>query len=251
MGPLGWILLTTLLISLFAWIGVFTLYLADHLVERLLLWLVAFAAGALLGGAFFHLLPRAIRSHGSLHTRGLFVALVVGFAFFYVLEQFIHWHHHHGTDHEHEPVTYLVLVSDSLHNFIDGIVIAGAFLIDVEVGLVTAFAIALHEIPQEIGDFGILVYGGFDKVRALAVNFATALTVVLGGLVGYALSGVVGEPPVALLTFAAGNFIYIASSDLIPEINAEAEVRNRLGYFVVFVAGLGVMYGIALLGHSH
>ncbi|WP_247728794.1 ZIP family metal transporter [Halovivax limisalsi] len=251
MGPLGWILLTTVLISLFAWIGVLTLYLADHLVERLLLWLVAFAAGALLGGAFFHLLPRAIETRGELHTRGLFVALVVGFCFFYVLEQFIHWHHHHGTDHEHEPMTYLVLVSDGLHNFIDGIVVAGAFLIDVEVGLVTAFAIALHEIPQEIGDYGILVYGGFEKVRALVVNYLTALTIVVGGLVGYALSDVVGEPPVALLTFAAGNFIYIASSDLIPEINAEADVEHRLGYFLVFVAGLGVMYGIAAVNPLH
>lgn len=249
MGPLGWILAATLAISLLAWIGVLTFFLADELVERLLLALVAFAAGALIGSAFFHLIPRAIEAHGEHHTRGLFVALVAGFCLFYVLEQFIHWHHHHGTDHAHEPVTYLVLVSDALHNFIDGIVIAGAFLIGVDVGLVTAAAIALHEIPQEIGDFGILVYGGFDRARALVLNYASAAIVVVGGLVGYAFAGVVGEPPVALLTFAAGNFIYIASSDLIPEINAEADVEHRLAYFLIFLGGIGAMYAIGFVAH--
>jgi zinc and cadmium transporter len=247
MSPLAWIVATTVLISLLAWIGVLTLFLNDELLDRLLLVLVALAAGGLLGGAFLHLLPRAIREYGRADTLPLFLAFLVGFCLFYVLEGFIHWHHHHAATHEHEPVTYLVLLSDTVHNFIDGLVVAGAFLLGVDVGLVTAAAIALHEIPQEIGDFGVLVYGGFDRTRALAYNYLTQSTVVLGGVAGYYLAGVVEGTPIFLLPFAAGNFVYIASSDLIPEIKAEDDVRAAALYFAVFLTGVLSMLGVKLL----
>jgi len=247
MGPLGWIVGSTFLISLIAWIGVLTLFLNEELLDRILLVLVALAAGGLIGGAFLHLLPRAIQEYGRADTLPLFLYLIAGFCLFYVLEQFIHWHHHHAATHEREPVSYLVLISDTIHNFIDGLVVAGAFLLGVDVGLVTAAAIALHEIPQEIGDFGVLVYGGFSRTRALVLNYLTQATVVLGGVAGYYLAGFVEGTPVFLLPFAAGNFVYIASSDLIPEIKDEEDVRRAAVYFAVFLSGVLLMLGIKLL----
>ncbi|MGM0592473.1 MAG: ZIP family metal transporter [Halobacteriota archaeon] len=247
MGPLGWIVTSTFLISLVAWIGILTLFLNDELLDQILLVLVALAAGGLIGGAFLHLLPRAIETYGAADTLPLFLYLIAGFCLFYVLEQFIHWHHHHAATHDHEPVSYLVLVSDTIHNFIDGLVVAGAFLLGVDVGLVTAAAIALHEIPQEIGDFGVLVYGGFGRTQALVLNYLTQATVILGGISGYFLAGVVEDAPVVLLPFAAGNFIYIASSDLIPEIKSEQSARKALVYFVVFLSGVLLMLGVKLL----
>jgi len=247
MNAFWWIVGSTVLISLIAWIGVLTLFLREELLDRVLLVLVALAAGGLIGGAFIHLLPRAIEAYGPADTLPLFLYLLVGFCLFYVLEQFIPWHHHHATTHTHEPVTYLVLVSDTIHNFIDGLVVAGAFLLGVDVGLVTAAAIALHEIPQEIGDFGVLVYGGFGRTRALVLNYLTQVTVVLGGLAGIILGGAVEGAPVVLLPFAAGNFIYIASSDLIPEIKEEEDVLKAAIYFVVFLVGILLMLGVRLL----
>jgi zinc and cadmium transporter len=246
-GPLAWTLATTVAISLTAWVGVLTLFLRDELVDDLLLGLVALAAGSLLGGAFLHLLPRAVAETGGDDTLPVFGYVLVGFCLFYVLEAFLHWHHHHGTDHDHEPVTYLVLVSDTLHNFVDGLVVAGAFLVSVDLGIVTSIAIALHEVPQEVGDFGVLVYGGFDRRTALVLNYLTQSTVVLGGVVGYLLGDVVVDLPEILLPFAAGNFVYIASSDLIPEIKDETAPLRSVLYFLVFVAGIVLMLGVKLL----
>ena len=247
MGPLGWTVVATFTISLTAWTGVLTLVLRAELLDRILLGMVALSAGSLMGGAFLHLLPQAIADVGTADTLPLFLYLIGGFCLFYVLEQFLSWHHHHATTHDREPVSYLVLVSDTLHNFIDGLVIAAAFLVSVSFGITTSLAIALHEVPQEIGDFGVLVYGGFDRWQALALNYLTQATVIVGGVVGIALQGYVGEVPTVLLPFAAGNFIYIASSDLIPEIKREANVRQSFLYFVVFLVGIGLMLTIRLL----
>ncbi|QCJ45921.1 ZIP family metal transporter [Haloprofundus sp. MHR1] len=248
MSPLGWIVITTVGVSLTAWVGVLTLFLRDELTDKILLGLVAFAAGSLIGGAFLHLLPRAVAETESADTLPLFLTVIGGFCLFYVLEQFLRWHHHHATTHEHEPVSYLVLVSDTLHNFIDGLVIAGAFLVSVPLGLVTTLAIAFHEVPQEIGDFGVLVYGGFDRRRALVLNYLTQSTVILGGVVGFYLDNVFADLSTFLLPFAAGNFIYIASSDLIPEIKREDDTLRSVLYFLVFLVGIVLMLGIRLFG---
>lgn len=247
MSPLEWTLLTTILISFLAWVGVFTFFVHEDLLEQVLLVLVALAAGTMLGGAFFHLLPRALAATGGEGTLALFGALIVGFSLFYVLEAFIDWHHHHATEHDYDAVTYLVLTADSLHNFIDGLVIAGAFLVGPPVGLVTSLAIALHEIPQEIGDYGILVYGGFERTRALMLNYLTQSSVIVGGVVGIVLGSTALVDPTLVLPFAAGNFIYIASSDLIPEIKDGEPGLESAMYFVVFQMGILLMVGIRLL----
>jgi len=249
MGPLFWIIGSTFLISLIAWVGALALFLKEKLLDRILLVLVALSAGGLIGGAFLHLLPEAVSrvEAASSASLNLFSYLLVGFCLFFVLEQFIKWCHEHYSIHQKKPVSYLVLISDLVHNFIDGLVIAGSFMVGFPVGVVTTFAIALHEIPQEIGDFGVLIYGGFRKARALIWNYISAITVIFGGIAGYYLSALVEESAVLLLPFAAGNFIYIAASDLIPEIKHGEDVRRNLVHFFTFLIGILLMFGIKLM----
>jgi len=239
-----YILISTFLISLIAFIGALTLFLKEKLLDKILLVLVAFSAGALIGGAFLHLIPETIIKVGIEEDQLLkvFLYLLLGFCTFFIMEQFIRWHHHHATRHpEIAPFSYLILVSDAVHNFIDGLIIAASFVIAPSVGIVTAIAVALHEIPQEIGDFGVLVYGGFKKSRALFLNFLSAVAAVLGGIIGFFLSGKIGDSIIFLLPFAAGNFIYIASSDLIPEIKHKESFKKSMIYFFVFLLGIILM----------
>lgn len=244
MSILFYILISTFLISLIAFIGALTLFLKEKLLDKVLPFLVAFSAGALLGGAFLHLLPETIAEVGLEEAMLLkiFLYLLFGFCIFFVLEQFISWHHHHATQHpEIAPFSYLILVSDAIHNFIDGLIIAASFVIALPVGVVTALAVALHEIPQEIGDFGVLIYGGFKKNKALFLNFLSAVAVVLGGIIGFFLSSKIGNSVVFLLPFAAGNFIYIAASDLIPEIKKGKCSWGSAVCFSVFLLGIALM----------
>lgn len=246
-----YILLSALLVSLLSFVGVLTLFFKEKLLNKILLFLVAFSAGALLGGAFLHLLPEAISKVGTNDSSVLkiFLFLLLGFCLFYILEEFIRWHHHHSTRHTGKdpcdkrikPFSYLILFSDGLHNFLDGFVIAGAFVFSSVAGLTTILAIALHEIPQELGDFGVLVYGGFKKYRALLVNFLSGLVAVLGALIGYFVSNKIGDNIVYFLPFAAGNFIYIACSDLIPEIKKDFSFKKSFSHFAVFVLGILLM----------
>jgi zinc and cadmium transporter len=250
---LTWIVTTTFLISLVAFIGALALSLREQLLNRILLVLVAFSAGALIGGAFLHLIPEALLKIGVAEASIVttFQYLLVGFCAFFVLEQLISWHHHHATSHPKiMPFSYLTLISDGIHNFIDGLVIAASFMVDFPIGITTTLAIALHEIPQEIGDFGVLLYGGFGPGKALLLNYLSAVTVVIGGVAGFLLYGWIGGSMTFLLPFAAGNFIYIASTDLIPEIRFKQSVIQSFVRFIVFLAGIGLMLLIRFLPHS-
>jgi zinc and cadmium transporter len=240
------ILISTFLISLIAFIGALTLFLKEKLLNKILLILVAFAAGSLIGGAFLHLLPEAILEAGATASFNLFLALLLGFCIFFILEQFLLWHHQHAISHSVKPFSYLNLISDAVHNFIDGLVIAASFIANFVVGIATTLAVALHEIPQEIGDFGVLVYGGLKKRKALMLNYLSAITVIFGGIVGYLLHGLVSSIIIFLLPFAAGNFIYIASADLIPEIKHKVSFTQSLAHFLAFLAGLAIMLMLKL-----
>lgn len=247
MSPWFWVLISTFGISLIAFVGALSLFLKEELLDKVLLILVAFSAGALLGGAFLHLIPEAIEKTPS-GNLALFLYLLVGFCIFFTLEQFIRWHHHHKASHPSiKPFSYLILISDGIHNFIDGLVISASFVIAIPIGIVTTLAVALHEIPQEIGDFGALVYGGFEKKRALILNFGSAISVVIGGIFGLFLSEKIGKGMVFLLPFAAGNFIYIAAADLIPEIKHKVSLRKSLIHFSVFLLGIILMVIIRLV----
>lgn len=244
MSVLFLIIIATFLISLVSFIGALTLFFRESILNKILLFLVAFSAGALMGGAFLHLIPESLVRAG-LEEKTIiliFLYLISGFCLFFIMEQFIKWHHHHSTRHpEIKPFSYLILFSDGLHNFIDGLVIAGSFIVGTSTGLITTLAVVLHEIPQEIGDFAVLIYGGFKKTKALFLNFASAVLAILGGLIGFFVFREMNNVSF-LLPFTAGAFIYIAASDLIPQIKEESGIKKSLIHFLLFLAGIAMMF---------
>ncbi len=232
-------ILATVIVSLLSFVGVIALALKEKTLNKIILVLVAFAAGALLGGAFFHLLPEALDISLDLN---IFVSLLIGFCMFFVLEKALYWRHCHDGKCEVHVFTYLSLIGGGIHNFIDGLVIVSAFIVNTSVGIATTLAVISHELPQELGDFGTLVYGGFTKKKALAYNFLSAVLAVLGAVVGYFVTSQITNFALYLLPFAAGGFIYIASSDLIPELHKETDKKRSLISFTFFLVGLAVMY---------
>jgi zinc and cadmium transporter len=252
-STLAWIVVFGLGMSALALVGGITTLMSERTLARLLMPLVALAAGSLLGGAFFHMLPGAIDETGN--QLSIYVWLVAGFAAFFVLEQYLHWHHCHRPVSEHAPLGYLILLADGLHNFLGGLAVGAAFTVDLRVGIVTWVAAAAHEVPQELGDFGILVHSGWKPRSALAYNVASALTFLVGGLVAYAVSGALDVA--FLLPFAAGNFVYIAAADLVPQITSPVAcvttseprlmLREKLEQTLGFALGLATLLVTAVL----
>ncbi|MFH1387504.1 MAG: ZIP family metal transporter [bacterium] len=243
---LGWIIVSTLIISLLSLAGVLTLALKDQVLKQILLMLVGFSAGALAGGAFLHLLPESLET---LKPGEAFVYTLIGFSLFFLMERLLYWRHCHEGKCDVHNFTYLNLFGDGVHNFIDGLVIAASFIVSIPLGIATSIAVASHEIPQELGDFGVLVYGGFSKGRALFYNLLSALTAVLGGVIGFYLSSIIAGLAAALLPITAGGFIYIAASDLIPELHKEKDNNKANQAFVLFILGILFMWGMTKLHH--
>jgi zinc and cadmium transporter len=244
MTTFSWILVGGVLMSALALVGSVTLVLRESTLRKLLLPLVSFAAGSLIGGALFHMIPASLSTMSAMST---FRWVAVGFSIFFALEQFLHWHHCHRAFAEcKKPLTYLILIGDGLHNFLGGLSIAGVFLVDVRLGIAAWVAAAAHEVPQELGDFGVLVHGGWKKRSALLFNLLSGSTFLLGGLVAYAASLRIDVS--WLVPLAAGNFLYIGASDLVPEVNKAHSFGASLVHFVVFAAGLGLLFAIAALG---
>jgi len=244
MNEFIWILLGTFAVSLMSIIGIFTLFLNEKFLKSILLLLVGLSAGAMMGGAFFHLLPEAVERISGILP---FVLVICGFILFFLIEKILHWHHCHNGKCSLHTFGYMNLIGDGIHNFMDGLIIAAAFLVDFNLGLITVLAIALHEIPQEMSDFGVLVYAGFSKIKSLFLNYISASTVIIGGFVGYFLGGNTDFIKY-IIPFAAGGFIYIASSDLLPEIKKEEKMSKFLPSFTLFITGLLVMYLLLFLG---
>lgn len=241
MNTLAWIIAGGMLMSAIAMIGGVTTVLRLETLNRLLLPLVSLAAGTLLGGAFFHMIPEGAQNIDALDAS---VWLMCGFSAFLFLEQFLHWHHSHGSRSGfRRPVTYLILIGDGVHNFLGGVGIASTFIIDPRAGIIAWFAAAAHEVPQELGDFAVLVHGGWDRARALLWNFFSGLTFPLGALLVYAVS--LRLDITGLVLFGAGSFIYIAASDLIPEIKEHASLRAAMLNFGLFASGLTLMLLLA------
>ncbi|MCK4496833.1 MAG: ZIP family metal transporter [Candidatus Aenigmarchaeota archaeon] len=245
MGPetLMFILLATIINGFIGLIGVLTLWLNDKSLQKILLILVAFSAGALLSGALFHMMAESLIE---MEAMTAFSYLLIGFITFFLIERFLHWHHCHKGRCEVHPFTHLILIGDGIHNFIDGLVIAASFMISIPFGFLTTLMIIAHEIPQELGDFGVLVYGGFQKTKALVFNFLAQLTCIIGGVVGFFFL-YTPESIAFLLPFAAGGFIYIAASDLIPELHKEEDLKRSMLSFSFFVIGILFLLGIKLL----
>jgi len=245
MSELLWILLMTFIVSLLSFIGATALVLSEKLLKKILLALIGFAAGALIGGAFLHLLPESIEKSATGELHNIFLMTILGFMIFFILEKLL-WRHCHERACPIHVFAYLNLFGDGVHNFIDGLVMAASFIVSVPLGLTTTLAIAAHEIPQELGDFGVLVYGGFKPRKALLLNFGTALTAIAGGLAGYYLFPYMGGA-IYLLPFAAGGFLYIAASDLIPELHKESNTVKTVVSFASFLAGIILMWSIKLV----
>lgn len=243
-----WALGSSIIVSVISFIGIFTLLLKEKLLAKTLIFLVAFSAGALIGGAFLHFLPEALEDIHN--TDQVFVYVIIGFIFFFILEKYFYWRHCHKEHCEIHTFTYMNLFGDAIHNFVDGIIIGISFTINVHFGLITTLVIILHEIPQELGDFGVLVYGGFTKKRALLFNFFSATTAIIGTIAGYYFGHSVAFFSNLLLPFAAGGFIYIAACDLIPELHKQVSQKRAIISMLFFISGILLML-LLKLNHSH
>jgi len=238
------ILIATFLITICVWVAVLLLFFKKEILSKIIIFLVSLSAGTLIGGAFLHLLPEAAEKvDGEL----LFLISLSAFVVFFLIEKILHWRHCHKENCQIHTFGYMNLIGDFIHNFIDGLIIASSFLIDFKLGFITTLAIALHEIPQEVGDFGVLLHAGFNKAKAIIFNYGVALSVVLGGIVGYFISFYSEDILKYLIPFAAGGFIYIASSDLIPEIRKEPSLKKSATSFVIFLLGIGIMFAVKFL----
>lgn len=241
-------LISVFAVSLISLIGIFTFFIEEKRMKGALLFLVSFSTGALLGDTFIHLLPEVAGEYGFTVVVSLYI--LCGMLVFFILEKFLHWRHCHiptSKQHPH-PLASINLVGDGLHNFIDGMVIAGSYLVSIPLGIATTLAVVFHEIPQEIGDFGILLHAGIEKKRALFFNFLSASAAFAGALLALAIGTAVKDFNLFILPFTAGGFIYIAGSDLIPELHKEVAPLKSLIQLISLVFGILVMVGLLVLG---
>jgi len=225
---------------------VFSLSLKEEVVKKYISLFISLAVGALLGDAFIHLIPEAFES--SFSSIAVSLLTISGIIIFFVIEKFLHWHHHENDieiNHIH-PVGKLILFTDGFHNLIDGIIIGVSFLVSVPIGIATTLAVVLHEIPQEIGDFAVLIHSGYDKRRALWLNFVSALTAVVGVLLALIFGSMAETFTLWILPIAAGGFIYIAVADLIPELHKTKEIKYSILQIATVLVGILAMVALLL-----
>ena len=239
-------------ISLISLVGIFTISINQNFLKRITLFLISLAAGSMIGSVFFQILPELYELTENAEVAGGIV--VCGLVIFFLLEKVLHWNHcHQGLEKDHKhSLAIKNIFADGLHNFVDGLLIGAAFTVDTEIGIAAAIAIALHEIPQEIGDFGILIHSGLSTRKALVLNFVSALLAVIGTLLAFVVGDVNEDFSAVLLGIAAGGFIYIAVADLLPEIKHEDDTKKSLMQVVFFSVGLLLMLGVSLtVPHTH
>jgi len=241
-------ILSVLVVSAISLVGVSTLLVNKEKLEKFLMYFVSFSVGALLGDVFIHIIPEISGESGFKAQSGLLI--LAGIVFFFIIEKFINWHHCHHVEHTHKikPMAYTNLIGDGLHNFLDGVIIAAGFMISFPVGLATAVAVVLHEVPQEIGDFGVLLYAGFSRGKALLFNFLSASLSILGAVITLLIASGTDKFSLTVLALAAGGFIYIAGSDLIPELHHDFKWRSSIFQLLMLLVGIGVMWGMMLVG---
>jgi zinc and cadmium transporter len=246
MADLTVILISVTIVSLISLIGILFIGLRETLLRRIITVLVGFSCGALIGGAFIHMLPEALENMGQA-CESIFYYVITGIVVFFVMEKFLYWRHCHERECPIHAFVYLNLVGDGVHNFIDGMVIAGSFLASYSLGMATTLGVVFHEIPQEIGDFGVLVYGGLTKRKALAYNFASALTAIAGALTVYFSAPLIQGIDTFMAPFAAGGFIYIATTDLMPELHKRNGARESLTQLIALLTGISLMSALRLV----
>jgi zinc and cadmium transporter len=244
--PVFYAVVSVLAVSLVSLVGVFALSINQKTLMRLLLYFVGFSAGALLGDVFIHLLPEIVEEAGMTLSMSAFVML--GILVSFAVEKIVHWRHCHILTSKKHPhsFAYMNLFGDGVHNFIDGAIIMASYLVSIPVGIATTIAVIFHEIPQEIGDFGVLIHGGFSRKRALTLNFLSGVVAVVGAAVALLLTAQIENSLSYLASFAAGGFIYIAGADLIPELHKEFSVKSSILQITAIALGMLVMYGLIL-----
>lgn len=242
----AWIfsILSITIVSLISLIGIITLPFKEKKLHAILLYLVAFSTGAMLGDVFIHLLPEAAEQG---FTMQISMYTLAGIIVSFLIEKYVHMRHLHGKhDTKYRPAAIMSLIGDAIHNLIDGMIVGASYLVSPTVGVATTIAVILHEIPQEIGNFGVLLHGGFTKSRALFFNFLTALTA-FGGLFLALAWNQSTNVTTFLIPFAAGNFIYIAGSDLIPELHEQEGLKKNFIQLIMLLVGIGVMFSLLAL----
>jgi zinc and cadmium transporter len=246
-----WILGSGLLMSAISLLGAVTFVIPERILRSLLLPLVSIAAGSLIGSSLFYLLPESIEAMGN--NLSVYGYVVIGFLIFFVLEQFLHWHHTHDADEKshqhHKPLGYLILMSHGVHNLIDGIAVGGSFLVDPRIGIFAWVGVAMHEIPQKLGDYSILLHSGWAKRKALMYNFLSSLAFPVGGLLVFFLARAIDIT--FLLPFTAGMFLYVAAVDLVPEIKHHHRFKTNVIHFLSFIFGLGIILLFRLQFEHH
>ena len=249
---LSYIVIASLLEMVVAFAGILFVLAGFKSVRKHLYYFISFSVGTFLGVVFFDLLPEAFELNAEGHPS---LWVLGGFLLFYILSRFLFWYHHHEDehcDHEYNKASgSMVLIADFVHNFVDGIVIAAAFMADTHLGIVTTIAVLLHEFPQEMSDFFVLIHAGMSKTRALLLNFAVSMSTLVGALLAYfafsSVEGIVGP----LLGLAAGNFLYIAASDLLPELHSKHNGGKKFVQVGLLFLGLAIIYGVSLIVHEH
>lgn len=240
---------SVLIVSLLSLIGIFTLMLSREKLKKLTLFLVSLSAGTLLGDSFLHLIPEAAAGDDGLNV---WLWLLFGILTFFILEKVVHWRHCHllTTESHPHPVGMMNLVGGGLHNFIDGMVIAGSYLIDFNLGLATTVAVISHEIPRELGDFAILIYAGYTKFKALFYNFISAAASIIGAIIALIIGGRIESFSAFIVPFTAGGFIYIATSDLFPELKKDNDkLHQAFMQLASIIIGIGIMLALKKLNN--
>lgn len=240
-------IISVLIVSLISLIGIVTLSLKKESLHKLLIFMISFSAGALLGDALIHLLPEAVKESGFTLMVSLYVLSGIGFSL--ITEKIIHLGHGPHTTLEAHPhhISKMNIIGDSIHNFIDGLIIATSYIVSIPIGIATTIAVIFHEIPHELGNFGVLVYAGFSRKKAILTNFLIALTSLAGALIALSIGTTSPNLLIFLIPFAAGNFIYIACSDLIPELHKDTKLSRSIIQIIFFIIGILIMALMLLL----
>ena len=247
MNEWGYSLLSAFVVSLVSLVGILTLMFGVRRLDRFIPLLISLAVGALFGDAFIHLLPQAFGDTDSTVLTSLYI--IMGIMLFLAMESLLHWHHEHHTQtlNPIHPMGQVIMVADGVHNLLDGLIIGASYLVSVPVGLATTLAVLLHEVPQELGDFGVLIHAGFTPRRALIINFLSGVLAIVGVVISLLLGGNGGEYTAVMVPLTAGGFIYIAGADLIPELHKEHEFRASVVQFAVVLAGIGLIFLLLLV----
>jgi len=233
---------SVIIVSLVYLVGIFFLSLKEENLKKSVGIFLSLAIGALLGDAFIHLIPETLEKFSNKTLAGLLI--IIGIIIFLIIEKFLHWHHHENDselNHIH-PAGKLILFTDGFHNLIDGIIIGVSFLVSIPIGIATTLAVVLHEIPQEVGDFAVLIHSGYSKKRALLLNFLSALTAVIGVIIAFVFGSVAETFTLWILPIAAGGFIYIALADLIPELQKTTKIKYSVIQITTLLFGIFIMF---------